>query len=54
MEDRKVLISSELLENIKCILSEYVNIMDRTTNDFLVSDYAFECIQEINSILGEE
>ena len=53
MEDRKVLISSELLENIKCILSEYINTADRK-GIFDNADYVFELIQEINSILGEE
>lgn len=53
MEDRKVLISSELLENIKCILSEYVNIADKT--GLLESpDYVFELIQELNNIMGIE
>lgn len=51
--ENKVMIDSELLENIKCILSEYVNVADRT--GLLESpDYVFELIQEINSILGEE
>lgn len=51
--ENKVMIDSELLENIKCILSEYVNVADRT--GLLESpDYVFELIQEINSILGQE
>lgn len=53
MEKKKVMIDTELLENIKCILSEYVNVADRT--GLLESpDYVFELIQEINATLGIE
>lgn len=51
--EKKIMIDSELLENIKCILSEYVNVADRT--GLLENpDYVFELIQEINDIMGIE
>lgn len=50
---KEIKVTKEFLENIREILSDYINLCDSNEN-YSKGDLAFEKIVEINDYLGEK